>query len=115
MNLEKIREYCLAKPETTESFPFDEDALVFKVFDKMFALVSLSEKNLSLKCDPDLAVQLREEHSFVLPGYHFNKKHWNTVYRAEEVKDELIKDWIDHSFEMVISKLPKTKREQLKP
>ena len=114
MNIEDIRTYCLSKPATTESTPFGDDTLVFKVFDKIFALLSLSDKKLvNLKCDPERAIQLREEHSAIIPGYHMNKKHWNSVYPNDLYDDDLIIEMIDHSFELVASKLKKIQKEEL--
>ncbi len=108
MNIEFIREYCLNKKSTTESFPFDEDTLVFKVMGKMFCLTSLSEPNsINLKCDPEKAIALREEYSSVLPGYHMNKSMWNTVILDGTVSNQLICEWIDHSYDEVVKKLPK--------
>ena len=101
MNNEQIREYCLSKPGVTESFPFNDTALVFKVMDKMFALLDLSEDSMgiTLKCDPELALQLREQYPEVTPAYHFNKKHWITVYIDGSVSDKLICEWISHSYQ----------------
>lgn len=113
MNIEDLREYCLAKKGTTESFPFDEDTLVFKVVDKMFCLTSLSEPDsINLKCDPEKAIALREEYPGVLPGYHMNKKRWNTVMLNEGISYQLIREWIDHSYEEVVKKL--SKKEKIK-
>jgi predicted DNA-binding protein (MmcQ/YjbR family) len=114
MNAELIREYCLKKKEVTESFPFNDTALVFKVHGKMFLLLSLETSlSLSLKCDPEKAINLRERYSSVIPGYHFNKKHWNTIYIDGSIDEKLIFDWIDHSYELVIRKFPKSIRELL--
>jgi predicted DNA-binding protein (MmcQ/YjbR family) len=107
MNNEEIREYCLAKPGVTESLPFNDTALVFKVMDKMFALLDLSEdsRGITLKCDPELALELREQYPDVTPAYHFNKKHWITVYLNGSVSYKLIFKWIDHSYQLVVDKL----------
>jgi predicted DNA-binding protein (MmcQ/YjbR family) len=114
MNIESIREYCLTRPEVTESFPFGEDTLVFKVLGKMFVLMNLDgEPSVNLKCDPEKAIQLREEYSAVLPGYHMNKRYWNTVMVDASVPDYLLKEWIDHSYEEVVKSLPKNKRNAL--
>jgi predicted DNA-binding protein (MmcQ/YjbR family) len=108
MNIEEIREYCLSKKATTEAFPFDEDTLVFKVMGKMFCLTSLSEPDrINLKCDPEKAMALREEYNCVLPGWHMNKKMWNTVVLDGSVSKNTICEWIDHSYDEVIKKLPK--------
>ena len=102
MNIEELREYCISKPEVSESFPFDEDTLVFKVRDKIFVLTSLTPPfSINVKCDPELAVSLRERYSFVIPGYHMNKKHWNTVMIVDTVSDSLLQEWIDHSYGLV--------------
>ena len=114
MNIETIREYCITKKEVSESFPFDESTLVFKVFDKMFALLSLEgDSNLNLKCDPEWAVELREKYSFITPGYHMNKQHWNSIDLVETGSEKLIFEMIDHSYQLVVNKLPSSKREQI--
>lgn len=114
MNVEAIREYCLSKKEATEGFPFGENTLVFKVFDKMFALVNLdSDLSISLKCDPEKALEIRERFPVIIPGYHMNKKYWNTIFVDGSVPDNLIYEWIDHSYEQVVLKLPKNLRELL--
>ena len=106
--IDVIREHCLAKKEVNESFPFDENTLVFKVYDKMFALISLEREPLQInvKCDPEKAIELREEYFQVIPGYHSNKKHWNTIV-LENVSIDFVKKWIDHSYDLVWQKLPK--------
>lgn len=115
MNIEEIRDFCLSKPGVTEGFPFNDTALVFKVTGKMFALLDLSETRhgISLKCDPEQAVQLREQHKEVTPAYHFNKQHWNGVNLEGSVGDDLLKEWIDHSYEIVVKGLKKADREAL--
>jgi len=116
MNYEEIREYCLAKPAVTEGFPFNDTALVFKVAGKMFALLDLSEESrgISLKCDPELALELREQHSEVTPAWHFNKQHWNGIDLKGSISDSQLKEWINHSYEIVVDSLPKSKREEFK-
>lgn len=105
MDIEELRQYCLHKKATTESFPFDEDSLVFKVMDKMYALISLeSPDKISLKCDPQYAVELRERYAGIEEAYHFNKKYWNQVYTNRDVADKLIKELIDHSYAEVLNK-----------
>ena len=113
MNIEEIRNLCLSFPEATESFPFDEETLVFKVAGKMFALLAL-EKNatINLKCDPEKAVELRTHYEAVKPGYHMNKKHWNTV-EFDKISPQLVKEMIVHSYKLVVSKLPANKRRTL--
>lgn len=102
MNIESLREYCISKKNVTESFPFGEDTLVFKVNEKIFALVNLDgDLSINLKCDPALALELRERHPSVTPGYHMNKKHWNTVRIDGSVSDTEIFSWIDHSYQRV--------------
>lgn len=112
MNIEDFRDYCLAKPGTTEEMPFDEDTLVFKVSGKMFALCSLSEyeKGIALKCDPEEAILLREQYTQVLPGYHMSKKHWNTVLPEAGLPLEFIKSLIHQSYALVVAKLPKAQK-----
>jgi|TARA_B110000908_G_scaffold172672_1_gene241856 predicted DNA-binding protein (MmcQ/YjbR family) len=106
--IDVLREHCLVKKEVSESFPFDENTLVFKVYDKMFALISLEREPLqmNLKCEPEKAIELREEYYQVIPGYHSNKKHWNTIV-LENISIEFVKKWIDHSYDLVWQKLPK--------
>lgn len=117
MNLEELREYCLSKPAATESFPFDQHVLVFKVGGKMFALTDLKdgEPSVNLKCDPELAIELRERYGEVQPGYHMNKRLWNTVHLSGRIPDKILKEWIDHSYELVVQSLPKKIRMQIFP
>jgi predicted DNA-binding protein (MmcQ/YjbR family) len=121
MQIDEFRTFCLEKPETTESFPFDEHVLVFKVLGKMFALTSLQkwengDHSVNLKCDPELAQELRSKYPRdVLPGYHMHKKHWNTVTIVNSgLSEKYIRHLINHSYELVVSKLPKGKREALR-
>lgn len=108
MNIEDIREYCLKKNSVTESFPFDETTLVFKVKNKMFALTDIeSPLSINLKCDPEKAIELRERYPVVKPGYHMNKKLWNTIDIDGSIDDSLIKKWIDDSYKLIVEKLPK--------
>lgn len=109
MDNEEIRAYCLSKKGVSESFPFDDTSLVFKVADKMFALLDLSEekRGISLKCDPELAVELRERYSEVTPAYHFNKKHWNGVSLTGTIDQVQLREWIDHSYQVTVSTLTK--------
>jgi predicted DNA-binding protein (MmcQ/YjbR family) len=102
MNIEEIRSYCLSKPGVTEGFPFGEETLVFKVREKIFVLANLDgDLSLNLKCDPSFAIELRERYSSVVPGYHMNKKHWNTVYIDGTIPDKEILSWIDHSYKLI--------------
>lgn len=115
MNIEAFRDYCLAKKGVTEELPFGPDALVFKVMGKMFALSSLNRlpPQVNLKCDPDRAILLREEYDgAIIPGYHMSKVHWNTVM-LNEVPPQLITQLIDHSYELVVSKLTKKLKSEL--
>ena len=106
MNIESLREYCLSKPNTEETTPFGPDTLVYKVNGKMFLLTGLDEEQLSfnVKCDPDKAIELREQYDCVQPGYHMNKKHWNTVIVDGSVSSRQLKEWIDHSYALVTTK-----------
>jgi len=108
MNVEEYREYCISKKGVTESFPFDEATLVFKVMGKMFALCGLDHVPLriNLKCDPDKAIELREQHDGIIEGWHMSKKHWNTVY-LDKIPNKLTFELIDHSYDLVVSKFPK--------
>ena len=110
MDIESLREYCLAKPGVEESLPFGPDTLVFKVGGKIFLLCSLDAEVLSfnVKCDPELAIELRERFDCVQPGYHMNKKHWNTISVDGSVPTKQLKEWIDHSYE-IIAKAKKSK------
>ncbi len=107
MNIETLTEYCLAKKGVTESFPFGGDTLVFKVMDKIFALTGMDESpcKVNLKCDPEWTLTLREEHEDIQPGYHMNKKHWNTVNIEGALSDGFILKLVDHSYDLVISTL----------
>ncbi|MCD7971236.1 MAG: MmcQ/YjbR family DNA-binding protein [Candidatus Azobacteroides sp.] len=115
MNIEELHAYCLSKKAATDTFPFDDVNLVFKVKGKMFALISLDKErdNIALKCDPERAVSLREEYEDIIPAPHFNKKYWNLLYTDKELKRELICELIDHSYELVVAKLTKKLREEL--
>src|SRR5437867_6135436 len=114
MDVEEFREYCLAKGGVTESTPFGETVLVFKVAGKMFALAALDAipATVNLKCDPDLALELRDRYEQVQPGYHMNKKHWNTVELDSGIPDTELRKMIDHSYELVAQKLPRKMRRQ---
>ena len=115
MNIEHIRSFCLVKAGVEETFPFGPETLVFKVRGKAFLLTGLDEEDfrVNLKCDPERAMELREEFEGVIPGWHMNKKHWNTVYCERDLDSKLILELIDHSYDLVVSKLPKKVREQL--
>jgi predicted DNA-binding protein (MmcQ/YjbR family) len=109
MDFAQFREYCLRKPCAIESTPFGPDVLVFKVSGKMFALAALDElpTNVNLKCDPDLALELRDRYEQVTPGYHMNKKHWNTVEIEGGIPDAELRKMIDHSYDLVARSLLK--------
>jgi predicted DNA-binding protein (MmcQ/YjbR family) len=109
MDLAQFREYCLGKPRATEGTPFGPDVLVFKVGGKMFALAALDEvpATVNLKCDPDLALDLRDRYDQVRPGYHMNKKHWNTVEIESGFPDGELRNMIDHSYDLVVKSPPK--------
>jgi len=117
LHIDQIRDYCLAKQQVTESFPFDEDTLVFKVANKMFLLISLKRWEqgdgfINLKCDPDWAQELRAEYESIQPGYHMHKRLWNSVYaQSGELSPQFVKELIDHSYHQVVKSLPKRVRE----
>lgn len=115
MQVDTFREYCLRKTGATEDTPFGEDHLVFKVGGKMFALLSLDEvpSTANLKCEPDLALELRDRYEQVRPGYHMNKKHWNTVELGGGIPDAELREMIDHSYERVVRSPTKTARAAL--
>jgi len=116
MNVEEIRAYCISKKGVSEGFPFDNETLVFKVVDKMFLLMSLEKQPVSInvKCDPEKAVQLRESYpESVFPGYHMNKLHWNTVVANHGLNSDLIKSFIDDSYQLGVKSLPKAKQSGL--
>ncbi len=114
MNYEEIREYCLSKEGVTEGFPFNDTALVFKV-GKMFALLDLSDdsRGISLKCDPDLALELRERYPEVTGAWHFNKVHWNGISLTGTITDMQLKEWIDHSYDIVRKSLSRKQKAEL--
>ena len=116
MDILEIRDYCLSKPFTEESLPFDDNTLVIKVMGKMFILISLDEPTfpkINVKCDPEVAIDLRERFACVSMGYHMNKKLWNTISIDGSVSDRLIKEWIDHSYEEVVKKLTKKQQSEI--
>ncbi|TVQ13998.1 MAG: MmcQ/YjbR family DNA-binding protein [Bacteroidetes bacterium] len=114
MNIEEFRDFCLSMKGTTEDFPFDEQALVFKVMGKMFALTNVDTfESINLKCDPEKALELREQYPGVQPGYHMSKKHWNTILTNGEIPDPLLKQWTRDSYDLVVAGLTKKLRNQL--
>jgi predicted DNA-binding protein (MmcQ/YjbR family) len=117
MRREQIVSYCLSKPGAVETWPFGDGVAVLKVAGKLFALcpVDADPPEVSLKCDPTLATALRSTYRAVRPGYHLNKRHWNTVTLDGSVDDDEVEEWIDHSYELVVAKLPRTERAALCP
>jgi predicted DNA-binding protein (MmcQ/YjbR family) len=114
MNIEELREYCLSKKGSSECFPFDEDTLVFKVGSKMFAFSSLERQcNITLKCDPDRSVELREEYTSITAAFHMNKTYWNSLNIDGSISTELIRELIDHSYNLVFDKLTKKEKEEI--
>lgn len=115
MEIDEIREYCLQLPEVTEGFPFGEGVLVFKVVGKMFLASNLDKfpASCNLKCDPARALELREEYDGIEPGWHMNKKHWNTLILDGSVPSSLIQELLDHSYELVVGSLKKSDRERV--
>ncbi len=119
MHIEQYRNYCILKKGVTEHFPFDDNALVFKVMGKMFALSGVNswesnEGKINLKCDPDKALELRGEYESINPGFHMNKKHWNTITVNKDADDTLVMQLIDHSYNLVVTGLTKKLKEELK-
>lgn len=114
MDIESIRQYCLSKKATTEGFPFDDNTLVFKVAGKIYLATNLNAVPLriTLKCDPEKAIDLRERYESIIPGYHSNKKHWNTMILTGEVSKDIVIKLIDHSYKMVVVKLSKKVRKE---
>ena len=107
MNIESFFEFCHSlHPEITECFPFDQTTLVFKINGKIFAMTDVDdfEGGVNLKCDPDRAIELRETYTGIVPGYHANKKHWNTLYPNQDIPESLFKELIEHSFQLVLKK-----------
>ena len=114
MYLDEYRSYCLSKAGTSEGFPFGEDTLVFKVMGKIFAITDVNTfEFVNLKCDPDRAIELRERYSEILPGYHMNKKNWNSVY-TETIGDQVLMELTDHSYDLIVSSLKKSELQALK-
>ncbi len=114
MNIEELRDYCLNMRGVTEDFPFDENTLVFKVGGKMFLLTGLNRAfSINVKCDPETAIELREKYTAVLPGYHMNKKHWNTVIIDGTLSDKLIYNWIEDSYNRVLKTLSRKEANKI--
>ncbi len=114
MDIESLRNYCLAKKGVTEKFPFDEETLTFQVMEKIFLFVDINlPESIIVKCEPELALELREKHEEITPGYHMNKKHWNSVSLKGRLKKGQLLEMIDHSYQQVIKGLTKKKKEEL--
>ncbi len=114
MYLEDFRAYCLSKHGVEETLPFDNETLVFKVMGKMFALICINKPDYAnLKCDPELAIDLRERYSGIIPGWHMNKTHWNSVQLASDYSNAQLQQWIDHSYELVVQSLTKKLKQEL--
>lgn len=115
MNIEELREYCISKKGVTESLPFGPETLVFKVMDKVFLLADMESRPLqfNVKCDPEKAIELREHYTCVKPGYHMNKKHWNTIFIDGSVSVKLLHEWIKDSYNLVVSGLTKKEKQLL--
>lgn len=114
MDIETLREYCLAKPRVVEALPFGNDTLVFKLEDKIFLLISLKgSSSFNVKCDPEKAISLREQYPEVKPGYHMNKKHWNTVSMRGKLTVHQLREMIDDSYSLILQSLPKSKQQGL--
>lgn len=114
MNIEDYRDFCLSLPGTTEETPFGPDTLVFKVGGKIFALTNLQTfASINLKCDPEHAAELRERHDYVLPGFHMNKKHWNTVLIGTGATNAQLRQWITDSYQLIVAALPKAVRMEI--
>ncbi|MFZ1688995.1 MAG: MmcQ/YjbR family DNA-binding protein [Flavobacteriales bacterium] len=114
MTLEELRAYCAKKKGVTYDTPFGPDVLVFRVMGKMFALAPIDLfETVNLKCDPERAIELRERHPGIAPGYHMNKQHWNTVSTTGDVPDKLLRELVDHSYELVKASLPRKVREEM--
>lgn len=113
MDLEEFRTYCLGKSAVSESFPFDNRTLVFKVAGKIFALTDVEcYDSVNLKCNPEMAIELREKYEFITSGFHMNKKHWNTVLLHGEISSVLLKELVDHSYSLVFDNLTKKNRDE---
>jgi predicted DNA-binding protein (MmcQ/YjbR family) len=115
MDLQDLREYCLRKKGVSEDTPFDETTLVFRVGNKIFALTDIEDIPLSvnLKCDPERAIDLRERYECIIPGYHMNKKHWNTIELNSCIDDNFVRELIDHSYDLIFNSLKKAERERI--
>lgn len=113
MNIEEIRDYCLSKTHCEECFPFGDENIVFKVGGKIFAIMDIETKYINLKCEPELAIELRERYSYVTAGYHMNKAYWNTINLGDFIEYDLLKTWIDNSYMLIVKALPKKIKVEL--
>ena len=115
MDIESLRDYCLSLPLATECFPFDDTTLVFKIAGRMFLFTSLDRTELmaNVKCDPDYALELRDAYSEVVPGYHCNKKYWNSIFITPSLPDRLVREWVLHSYCEVVKKLNRKERAHI--
>ncbi len=115
MNVEEIREYCITKKAVTESFPFGENTLVFKVAGKVFLLLAINDNPIqfNVKCEPEKAIELREKYVCVIPGYHMNKAHWNTIICDGSVSKKIVFGWMENSYNLIVMSLPKKLREEI--
>lgn len=115
MNLEELRDYCMSHKAVEETLPFGPETLVFKVMGKAFLLTGFDSApvQFNVKCNPEKAIELREQHSCVIPGYHMNKKHWNTIVADGSVSNKQLKEWITDSYNLVISGMPKVQQKKL--
>jgi predicted DNA-binding protein (MmcQ/YjbR family) len=114
MNIEELRDYCMQKPGATEGLPFGEDTLVYKVGGKIFLIAGISQGDrFNVKCDPELAIELRERYSEVQPGYHMNKKMWNTVFMNGSLTQKQLQEMIDDSYNLIVNSLPKKVQEEI--
>lgn len=114
MHIESFREFCLAFRGVTEGFPFDQKTIVFKVGGKMFALADIEEfQSFNVKCDPEVAVELRERYQAVQPGFHMNKTHWNTVYIDQDMSDDLLFEQVRNSYTIILNSLPKKVKNEI--
>jgi predicted DNA-binding protein (MmcQ/YjbR family) len=114
LNVEELRDYCLQKSGVTEGMPFGNDTLVFRVGNKIFLLMSLNTGNrFNVKCDPELAIELRDRHAEVIPGFHMNKTHWNSVYTDGNLTNKQLCEMIDHSYSLILKSLPKVLQAEI--
>lgn len=114
MDILELRAYCLSLPLADEAIPFDETTLVYRVAGKMFMLADIDDPEwINLKCDPDRAIELRDRYAEVLPGYHMNKRHWNTVRLDGDLPERLVREWIADSYRLVVRGLPKARQAEI--